>query len=151
MIRAVTTGVTDDDLLRYDRRIRTIDGFIRSDIGVNLLAGFKRASNILRIEEQKEKRAYDAAPDPSLLVEAAEKTLASALTPAAASVDAALASGAFSQAIEALGGLRAAVDAFFTDVTVNAEDAALRENRLRLLNQLRNIFLRVADFSVIEG
>ncbi|HEX8417824.1 MAG TPA: DALR anticodon-binding domain-containing protein, partial [Methylobacterium sp.] len=120
----------------------------------NLLAGYRRAANILRIEEKKDGRAYEAEPDAGLIAQAGaleERALAEALTAARATASDAVAREDFSGAMQALSTLRAPVDAFFERVTVNAEDPALRANRLALLNALRAATREVADFSRIEG
>jgi glycyl-tRNA synthetase beta chain len=130
-----------------------LQAFLETEDGRNLLAGYKRASNILRIEEKKDGRAYDAAPDAALAAsgEPAERALAEALAGAAATASRAIANEDFAGAMRALSTLRVPVDAFFQDVTVNAPAPKLRENRLLLLNALRAATRAVADFSKIEG
>ncbi|MGU3282940.1 glycine--tRNA ligase subunit beta [Methylobacterium sp. WL7] len=153
LIDAVFALPGQDDLLMVVRRVEALQKFLDTDDGKNLLAGVKRASNILRIEEKKDGRAYDAAPDSALAAsgEPAERALAEALAGAAATASQAIASEDFAGAMRALSALRAPVDAFFQDVTVNAPDPKLRENRLLLLNALRAATRAVADFSKIEG
>lgn len=151
LIDAVFALGGQDDLLMIVRRVEALGRFLDSDDGANLLAGVKRAANILRIEEKKDKRAYDAAPNTKLLAEPQEKALAEAIGTVAAKARKALAAEDFEGAMSALAGLRAPVDAFFDKVTVNAPDPALRENRLNLLAQIRAATLEVADFSRIEG
>jgi glycyl-tRNA synthetase beta chain len=140
-----------DDLFLIVRRVEALGKFLDSEDGKNLLAGYKRAVNILRIEEKKDSKSYAGAPDAALLKDAEEKALAAAI--AAAKKDAAAAVGKedFAAAMRAMAKLRPAVDAFFDKVTVNAEDKALRENRLKLLNEIREATRAVADFSRIEG
>jgi len=135
------------------RRVEALGAFLDTDDGKNLLAGYKRAANILRIEEKKDGRAYDAAPDAALAArgEPEERALADALTAARETASAAVAAEDFAGAMRALSTLRAPVDAFFERVTVNADDPALRTNRLALLNALRAATREVADFSRIEG
>ncbi|MDH3579264.1 MAG: glycine--tRNA ligase subunit beta [Hyphomicrobiales bacterium] len=140
-----------DDLLMIVARVEALGNFLDTDDGANLLAGVKRATNIIRIEEKKDKRTYDGAPDTKLLQETQEKTLGSAIANATTAAEAAVAKEDFEGAMSAIAGLRAPVDAFFDHVTVNADDAKLRENRLKLLNQIREATLAVADFSKIEG
>jgi glycyl-tRNA synthetase beta chain len=153
LIDAVFALPGQDDLLMVVRRVEALQAFLETEDGRNLLAGVKRASNILRIEEKKDGRAYDAAPDSALAAsgEPAERALAEALAGAASTASQAIASEDFSGAMRALSTLRAPVDAFFQDVTVNAPDPKLRENRLLLLNALRAATRAVADFSKIEG
>lgn len=140
-----------DDLLMIVRRIEALGEFLATDDGANLLAGVRRATSILRIEEKKDGRAHDAPPAHALLAEPAEKELANVLDAVGHHVDAHVAREDFVAAMRALAELRPAVDAFFDHVTVNAEDARLRANRLGLLNLLRAATLKVADFSKIEG
>ncbi len=153
LIDAVFALPGQDDLLMVVRRVEALGQFLDTEDGKNLLAGYKRAANILRIEEKKDGRAYDAAPDAALAAagEPAERALAEALAKARETASAAVAREDFSGAMQALSTLRAPVDAFFQDVTVNAPDPKLRENRLALLNALRAATREVADFSKIEG
>ncbi|MCJ2011474.1 glycine--tRNA ligase subunit beta [Methylobacterium sp. J-076] len=153
LVDAVFALPGQDDLLLIVRRVEALQRFLETEDGKNLLAGYKRAANILRIEEKKDGRAYDAAPDAALAArgEPAERALAEALQTARAEASKAVAAEDFSGAMRALSTLRAPVDAFFTDVTVNADDPKLRENRLALLNALRAATREVADFSKIEG
>ncbi|MGU3665918.1 glycine--tRNA ligase subunit beta [Methylobacterium sp. A49B] len=153
LIDAVFALPGQDDLLMVVRRVEALGKFLDTEDGKNLLAGYKRAANILRIEEKKDGRAYDAAPDAALAAagEPAERALAEALARARETASAAIAREDFSAAMQALSTLRAPVDAFFQDVTVNAPDPKLRENRLLLLNALRAATREVAEFSKIEG
>jgi glycyl-tRNA synthetase beta chain len=151
LIDAVFSLGNQDDLLMIVRRVDALARFLDTENGANLLAGVKRGTNILRIEEKKDGRSYDGAPDHHLLSEQAEKELANVLDAVVHHVEDHVEREDFEGAMAALAELRPAVDAFFDDVTVNAEDAALRENRLRLLNRLRESTLKVADFSRIEG
>jgi glycyl-tRNA synthetase beta chain len=140
-----------DDLLLIVRRVEALGKFLDTDDGRNLLAGFKRAANILRIEEKKDGKSYAGAPDATLLKEPQEKALAVAVEEAQREAAAAVEQEDFAAAMTAMAKLRPAVDAFFDKVTVNAEDKALRENRLKLLNEIREATRAVADFSKIEG
>jgi glycyl-tRNA synthetase beta chain len=151
LIDAVFALPGQDDLLMIVRRVEALGRFLETDDGANLLAGVRRAQNILRIEEKKDKRAYDGEPDAKLLTEPEEKALAKAIGAVIKAARAALDKEDFEGAMSALAKLRAPVDAFFDKVTVNAPDAALRENRLKLLAQIRAATLEVADFSKIEG
>ena len=141
----------DDDLVRIVRRVEALDGFLATDDGANLLAGYKRASNILKAEEKK-------GAVPTGMVETGlpgqpevETALAFAAAAAATAVDAALETEDFAAAMTALARLRAPVDAFFDQVMVNSDVAAERENRLKLLGQVRAVMGRVADFGMIAG
>lgn len=141
----------DDDLVRVLSRVSALSAFLDTEDGANLLAGYKRAANILRIEEKKDGRSFDQAVDEGVLTDAEEKALASALGKAAADAEDALMVEDFEKAMAALSSLRAPIDAFFERVTVNADDEALRANRLALLSQIRAAVNTVADFSLIEG
>jgi len=140
----------DDDLVRIVARVEAIDAFLRTDDGANLLAGYKRATNILKAEEKKAPLPTGAAVRlTGAPVE--EIALLTALDAAEPAVDAALAGEDFAAAMRALADLRAPVDGFFDKVLVNADDAAERENRLRLLMRVRGAMGRVADFSQVVG
>jgi glycyl-tRNA synthetase beta chain len=145
---------SNDDLLSVVRRVEALGRFLDTDDGANLLAGYRRAANILRIEEKKDGRSYAEPVDLHLLKEAGlpeEKVLAEVLQAAAAHARAHVAKEDFEGAMGELARLRPAVDAFFDKVTVNADDPALRANRLRLLAGLREATRAVADFSRIGG
>ena len=138
--------------VRKRRRVLLGDPrFLETDDGEHLLAGAKRAMNILRIEETKDGRAYNEAPDPALLEQTEEKALAKAVEEVEKAAVLAIENEDFEAAMAAMAKLRAPVDAFFDHVTVNADNPKLRENRLRLLNQIRAATLEVADFSKIAG
>jgi glycyl-tRNA synthetase beta chain len=141
----------EDDLVRLLARVAALDEFLKSEDGANLLTAYRRASNIVRIEEKKDGRAYGEAPDPAEMREAAETALAERLLDVQRLSDAALRNEEFGVAMAALARLRRPVDEFFNRVTVNSEDAGLRVNRLRLLSQIRATLNRVADFAQIEG
>ena len=132
-------------------RVDALGKFLDTDDGKNLLAGFKRAANILRIEEKKDNESYTGAPDATKLEQPEEKELARAIGVAKKDAATAVAKEDFAAAMIALAKLRPHVDAFFDKVTVNVDDKALRENRLRLLNEIREATCAVADFSKIEG
>ena len=140
-----------DDLVLIVRRIEALGKFLDTDDGKNLLAGYKRATNILRIEEKKDKLEYTGAPDPALYSQAEEKELARAIGVAKLEADLAVVREDFAAAMSAMAKLRPHVDAFFDKVTVNVDDELLRANRLRLLNEIREATRAVADFSKIEG
>ena len=150
LIDAVLALGGEDDLNRLLARVDALSGLIASDDGVNLLAASKRASNILRIEEKKD-GPHDGAVDPALLSQDEEKGLFTALTAAKATAAPRLEAEDFAGAMAVFAALRAPVDAFFEQVTVNAPDAAIRANRLRLLSHIRGTLNLIADFSKIEG
>lgn len=141
----------DDDLVRLAARVRALAGFLTTDDGANLVAGFRRGANILRAEEKKGPLPGAVAVDPALLVEPAEQALHRALFAAAAIVDARLGQEDFEGAMAALAGLRAPVDDFFETVLVNDPDPARRTNRLALLLALRDTTRQVADFGRLAG
>ncbi len=141
----------DDDLVRIVRRVEALDAFLATDDGANLLAGYKRASNILKAEEKKGPLPVGAVATDLPNQPEAETALAAAVERARGAVDQALATEDFAAAMTALAGLRAPVDAFFTDVMVNSDVPAERENRLKLLGQVREVMGRVADFGQVAG
>ena len=149
LIDAVFALGNQDDLLMIVRRVEALSKFLETDDGKNLLAGVKRAANILRIEEKKDGRAHDGDVEPGKLIKGEEKALHSAITIATGKVHIAVQHEDFELAMQALAKLRAPVDAFFEHVTVN--DVSFRDNRLKLLNRIRAATLDVADFSRIEG
>ena len=133
------------------RRIEALAQFLDAEDGKNLLAGFKRANNILRIEEKKDDRKYTGAASRALYRQHEEASLARAIYVAKSAAKRALRDEDFEAAMRAVAKLRPHVDAFFDKVTVNVDDKALRENRLKLLNEIRAATRAVADFSRIEG
>jgi glycyl-tRNA synthetase beta chain len=145
-------GLEDqDDLFLIARRVEALGQFLDSEDGKNLLAGYKRATNIIRIEEKKDNRQYTGAPQAGLYRQPEEKALASAVATVETEAARAVEKEDFVAAMRAMAKLRPAVDAFFDKVTVNVDDKALRENRLKLLNRIREATRTVADFSKIEG
>jgi glycyl-tRNA synthetase beta chain len=151
LVDAVFALNDQDDLLLIERRVEALGKFFDSDDGKNLLAGFKRAANIIRIEERKDKREYTGAPETKFYVQDEERALARAIELAKADAAKAVADEDFAAAMTAMAKLRPFVDAFFDKVTVNVDDKGLRENRLKLLNEIRQATRAVADFSKIEG
>lgn len=150
LVDAVFALGGQDDLLMIVRRVEALGKFLESDDGKNLLAGIKRASNILGIEEKKDKRSFDGAPDVALYSLDEEKALAKAIGEVKAEASAAVANEDFAAAMSAMAKLRPPVDAFFEKVRVNDDDAKVRENRLKLLNEIRSATRAVADFSKIQ-
>ncbi|MGQ0534264.1 MAG: DALR anticodon-binding domain-containing protein, partial [Caulobacteraceae bacterium] len=152
------TKEVDDDLVRIVARVEALDAFLKTEGGANLLAGYKRAANILAAEEKKGKGLDKEDPklvargvDAAKLPEPAEKALHQALEKALPAARAGVEKEEFAAAMKALAGLRAPVDSFFDKVLVNAEDVSLRRNRLLLLSRFREALSQVADFSKIEG
>jgi glycyl-tRNA synthetase beta chain len=141
-----------DDLVMITNKVDALSKFLDTDDGRNLLAGFRRAVNILKIEEKKDGAgAYDAPHAPNLRIEPQEHALAAAVARAREETAERLEKEDFEGAMRMLAKLRAPVDSFFDDVTVNAENKDLRLNRLRLLNELRKAMLGVADFGKVAG
>jgi len=141
----------EDDLVLIVKRVEALGEFLGAEDGKNLLAGYKRAANILAIEEKKDGKSYSGQGismpgDPPEV-----NALVSALAKAAPEATSALEREDFAGAMRALSKLRGPVDAYFDKVTVNADVADVRENRLRILSQIRDALGRVADFSKIEG
>jgi glycyl-tRNA synthetase beta chain len=132
------------------RRVEALGKFLDTDDGKNLLAGVKRAANILRIEEKKDGKSFDGVPDVALYASAEEKVLAKAIDQVKLDASAAVAREDFAGAMSVMATLRPAVDAFFDKVKVNDDDAKVRENRLKLLNEIRAATRAVADFSKIQ-
>ena len=141
----------EDDLVAITNRVDALQSFLSSDDGANLLAGFKRAANILKAEEKKDGTTYQGTVNPELLTESQEKDLFAALQDGETKAGAALAAEDFEAAMGVLSSLRGPIDAFFDHVTVNADDVAVRQNRLYLLSQIRSVLGQVADFTKIEG
>jgi glycyl-tRNA synthetase beta chain len=149
LIDAVFSLGGQDDLLMIVHRVEALSKFLESDDGKNLLAGVKRASNILKIEEKKDNRTFNGAPNDMMLVKGEEKALFTAVNQAEALARKSVAAEDFEGAMKAISKLRGPVDDFFDKVTVN--DPNYRENRLKLLSRIRAATLAVADFSKIEG
>ncbi len=151
LVDAVFALEGQDDLLLIVRRVEALGKFLDTEDGKSLLAGTKRASNILRIEEKKDSREYTGTPDAKLYELTEEMTLAREIALAKDVAGRAIEAEDFEAAMRPMARLRSSVDAFFDKVTVNADDKAVRENRLKLLNEIRAATRAVADFSKIEG
>lgn len=149
LIRAVFAAVPDDDFVRLLAKVEALQAFTETDAGANLLAAYRRATNIVQIEE-KDGGDYAAAPDPSTMEEGPERALFDALETALPKMKEALQNEEFTAAMSTLAGLREGLDVFFDRVIVNADEPATRVNRLRLLSQIRRTLETVADFSKIE-
>jgi glycyl-tRNA synthetase beta chain len=144
----------EDDLVRLLKRVDALAAFLASEDGANLLTAYRRAANIVAIEEKKDGRAYEGRADLKLIKargEVAEAELHGTLGVIEVKIADALKAEDFAAAMASLASLRAPVDRFFESVTVNAEDAALRENRLKLLTKIRDTMNQLADFSKVEG
>ena len=151
LISAVFALGGEDDLVRLLARVDALQQFVDSEDGANLLTAYRRASNIVNIEEKKDARSYAGRANGEVLVEKEEKQLFEALEGVGAASAEALQQEDFTAAMAALARLRGPVDAFFDAVTVNCDDASLRENRLQLLSQIRAALCQVAEFGQIEG
>ena len=151
LVSAVFALGGEDDLVRLLARVEALAEFLGSEDGADLLTAYKRASNIVRIEEKKDNRAYNGGADPRRLEQPEEKTLHAGLGRAVEEIRSAVRRDDFSAAMASLARLRRPVDAFFDKVTVNCDDKDLRENRLKLLSAIRSALGGVADFSKIEG
>jgi glycyl-tRNA synthetase beta chain len=149
---AMATDEANDDLLMIVRRVEALGQLLDTDDGKNLLAGYRRAANILRAEEKKDGAgAFDAPANIEFISDYEERALKAAIDRARDEVASHLNDEDFAGAMHALSKLRAPVDAFFEKVTVNADDARLRKNRLCLLGELRGAMHLVADFSKVTG
>ena len=138
----------DDDLVSIVTRVEGLQSFLGTDDGENLLAGYKRAANILKAEAKKGELPSG---DPKKGTQKEETELYEALGRAKAAIDSALEKEAYSKAMAALSVLRKPIDIFFDEVTVNSDVPVERENRLRLLKEIRDTAGRIADFEAIEG
>jgi glycyl-tRNA synthetase beta chain len=151
LIDAVFSLGNEDDLVRLVARVEALQSFLKTDEGANLLAGYKRAANILKAEEKKDKTSFGGEPDPEAFVAPEEKALFVELATASELIRAEVARERFVEAMGVMARLRKPVDAFFDKVKVNDDDPKVRENRLKLLSRLRATLHQVADFSKIEG
>jgi len=144
-------GAAEDDLVRLLKRVDALESFLATEDGANLLTAFRRASNIVAIEEARDGRPYNGEVDPLLLCQVEEQALAEQLAEVGGRAGTFLEHEEFQDAMSELARLRRPVDDFFDKVTVNSDNTALRDNRLRLLSRIRATLNRVADFSQIEG
>jgi glycyl-tRNA synthetase beta chain len=151
LVSAVFALGDEDDLTRLIARVDALKSFVESPDGANLLTAYKRAANIVRIEEKKDNARYDSGVDPAALIEEPEKALSAALSKVSDAARAAIAREDFTGAMASMAQLRAPVDAFFDKVTVNDKDPKLRANRLCMLSAINATLSAVADFSKIEG
>jgi glycyl-tRNA synthetase beta chain len=151
LVSAVFALGGEDDLVRLLARVEALREFLGTEDGSNLLTAYKRASNIVRIEEKKDGKSFDSEADSSILAQDEEKDLHRQLEAVKPLIAEELNQERFNEAMAILAGLRSPVDAFFDQVTVNCDDPQLRENRLRLLSRIRSALGGVADFSRVEG
>ena len=151
LIDAVFALKNEDDLFRIVSRVSALQEFLDTEDGKNLLAGYRRATNIVEIEEKKDGVFFEGVISPEVLVETSERRLAGAIEKAAKGVDQALLTEDFSAAMAHMSALREPVDLFFDNVTVNTDKSDIRENRLRLLSNFRSLIGRVASFENIKG
>ena len=153
LISSIFSNGIEDDLVRFLTRVDVLETFLKTDDGVNLLAAYKRAVNILRIEEKKDKKTYDYSEglDNKLLTEKNEISLDKTLIQILPTVKSALAVENYSGAMGSLASTRDLIDSFFNTVTVNCDDLLVRKNRLMILSLIRASFDQIADFSEIEG
>lgn len=148
---AAVQVIAGDDLVALKMRALAVQAFLESADAINLIAGYKRAANILRIEEKKDGHAYEPSITLELLNEDDEKSLYDAIGNIHEPLKSALADERFHHAMTLFASLRGPVDGFFENVIVNADDPPLRKNRLRILASLVGLMNKVADFSKIEG
>ena len=142
----------EDDLVRVLARVEALGAFLGSDDGANLLVAYKRAANILKIEEKKDAQSYDQQPySESKPEQDEEATLLAALLACEGEVEKHLEAEDFTAAMSNMATLRKPLDAFFDRVKVNSDDREIRCERLRLLSKIRTVMGAVADFSKIEG
>ena len=153
LISSIFSNGIEDDLVRFLTRVDVLETFLKTDDGVNLLAAYKRAVTILRIEEKKDKKTYDYSEglDHRLLTEKNEISLSETLIEILPTVKSALAVENYSGAMGSLASTRDLIDSFFNTVTVNCDDPLVRKNRLMILSLIRASFDQIADFSEIEG
>jgi glycyl-tRNA synthetase beta chain len=151
LVSAVFALDGEDDLVRLLARVEALSDFVSGESGVNLMAGYKRASNILRIEEKKDDTSYEADVSADLLSLEEERKLYEALIDVRHKALPLLRDEDYAAAMTEFARLREPVDAFFEKVTVNSENAAERANRLKLLAQIRTALHDIADFSKIES
>ncbi|MEM7225287.1 MAG: glycine--tRNA ligase subunit beta [Pseudomonadota bacterium] len=151
LIQAVFSLGGEDDLVRLLKRVEALEAFLGSDDGANLLIAYRRAANIVRIEAKKDGADFAQPVETERFAQDEESTLHAALGSAAQGAEKALAEEDFTMAMSSLAQLRRPVDEFFDQVTVNAEDGSLRENRLRLLSSIGATLRQAADFGQIEG
>lgn len=150
ILAAISVGNTDSDIVRLLARTEALASMLATEDGKNLLAATKRAANILRIEDKKD-GPHEGTPDASLYTQEEEIALANALGAVIPKVETAFGEEHYSDAMREAASLRSVLDTFFDKVTVNADDAQVRGNRLKLLSELVRMTRLIADFSQIDG
>jgi glycyl-tRNA synthetase beta chain len=148
---AFMIGAEDTELLNLHARAMALQDFLATDSGTNLLAAYRRATNILRIEEKKDGSPVIGVPDLGLMSPGAEAELLTSLLWVSERTTASIKAERFGQVMDAFSTLRQPVDTFFEQVTVNDPDPKIRLNRLQLLAFIKQVFHQIADFSLIEG
>jgi glycyl-tRNA synthetase beta chain len=149
---AAVAATGDDDFIRIAARAKALQAFLSSEDGVNLVAGYKRAGNIVAIEEKKDGVSYKGNElVTKVLSQQEEINLAMELMKIPATLEKHIAAEAFIEAMLTLSTLRHPIDLFFDKIMVNCEDRELRANRLRLLAKIRDDMDSVANFALIEG
>lgn len=151
LINSVFDGGSEDDLMRLVMRVSALDSFVKTEDGINLLSAYKRATNIVKIEEKQDDTTYTKYPDEKLLVQEEEKVLYHAMEAIKPELQKALKADEFTQAMTSVSSLRKPVDNFFDAVTVNCDNKEVRINRLLLLSQIRHFLDQVANFGLIES
>ena len=151
IIDACLAMEANDDLAVLAKRAESLNSFIGSDDGTNLLQGFRRANNILAQAEERDGGDYRSEPEPSLAVDRTESALFEALDAARGRIVPAMRAEDFEAAMIQIATLRSPIDAFFEAVQIDTDDRALRSNRLRLLHLIRETCMSVADLTRIEG
>ncbi len=151
LISAVFDGGSEDDMLRLVNRVAALTSFLATEDGENLLAAYRRAGNIVRIEEKNDNVPYKGNPAKSLLEQEEERILLDRMNSIKSEIKKALKEDRFEAAMSVLATLRKPVDDFFDNVTVNCDNPDLRRNRLKLLSQMRDSFHDIANFDRIEG
>jgi glycyl-tRNA synthetase beta chain len=149
LVDAVFALGGEDDLVRLLARVQALQDFLATDDGANLLTAYRRAANILKIEEKRDGVSYDGQPNPEFLTQDEEIALADSLEATGFLADGMIGHEKFQEAMAQFATLRPVVDAFFDKVTVNAAEGQIRENRLRLLSRIRGTLNKIADFSRI--
>jgi glycyl-tRNA synthetase beta chain len=151
LVSAVFALGGEDDLVRLMARVEALKSFLDTDDGANLLVAYRRAANIVKIEEKKDKKTYDGAVTEADLGAGEATALVAAIKLTEAKVSAEATAERYTNAMTSLSGLRAPVDAFFEKVTVNSDEPAERTARLNLLARIGKTMGHIADFSKIEG
>lgn len=150
-IASVFDQTKDVDLYRIYLAVQALNHFLQTENGQNVYAAYKRATNIVRIEEKKDDTTYQHEADEDLLEQDEEKALYAALEKAQPIITSALHQDRFEDAMKEVADLRRVLDQFFDYVPVNCENKHLRRNRLYLLSSIRGILDHIANFSLIEG